>query len=434
MDPTAVTSTSNQMDDPNAPKSKNADKNEAKKKAKMDKLAAKKAKQQDDTSIAVKPAKKEKPKKEAVVEAEVAVPVTPEGEKKDMSGPMAAAYSPKVVESAWYAWWQKQGYFKPQLIEENGKARATDKGTFVIPIPPPNVTGMLHIGHALTEAIQDTLVRWHRMRGFSTLFIPGCDHAGISTQVVVEKMLWKNGRQTRHDLGREVFVDKVWQWKEDYGDRIYDQLKRLGGSYEWDRVRFTLDPQLVKAVTETFVRLHDDGVVYRSSRLVNWCTQLNTTLSNLEVDNRELPGRTLLNVPGYDKPVECGVLVSFAYQVENSDERIVVATTRVETMLGDTAIAVHPDDERYKHLHGKFVVHPFLDRRIPIVTDEIAVDMAFGTGAVKITPAHDFNDYEVGKRNNLAFINILNEDGTFNDTAGPYAACFPCGVSWLCRA
>jgi valyl-tRNA synthetase len=260
------------------------------------------------------------------------------------------------------------------------------------------------------------------MLGKSVLFNPGCDHAGLSTQSVVEKTLWKNGQQTRHDLGREKFIEKVWEWKEEYGDRIYTQLKRLGGSYDWDRARFTMDESLSKAVTECFVRLHEEGIIYRSNRLVNWCVKLNTTLSNLEVENKELAGRTLLSVAGYDakEQFEFGVIHSFAYPIEDSDEKIVVATTRIETMLGDTAIAIHPKDERYTHLHGKFVVHPFNKRRIPIILDDVAVDMAFGTGAVKITPAHDFNDYEVGKRHNIPFINILNDDGTFNDNAAPY--------------
>jgi valyl-tRNA synthetase len=261
------------------------------------------------------------------------------------------------------------------------------------------------------------------MLGKTVLFNPGTDHAGISCQSVVEKKLWKESKQTRHDLGREKFIEKVWEWKELYGDRIHEQFHRLGASFDWDRAVFTMDEKPSKAVVENFVRLHRDGVIYRANRLVNWCVTLNTALSNLEVDNKELAGRTLMNVSGYDAKdkFEFGVLNEFAYQVEGSEERLVVATTRIETMLGDTAIAVHPNDERYKHLHGKFVVHPFMDRRIPIVTDDVAVDMNFGTGAVKMTPAHDFNDYEVGKRHNLEFINILNDDGTMNENAGPYA-------------
>ncbi|RUP44102.1 LOW QUALITY PROTEIN: Aminoacyl-tRNA synthetase [Jimgerdemannia flammicorona] len=264
--------------------------------------------------------------------------------------------------------------------------------------------------------------------------------------------LWIEKKQTRHDLGREAFVAEIWKWKEKYAHGIYEQFRRLGTSFDWDRVAFTMDPKLSKAVRETFVRLHDEGVIYRANRLVNWCVRLNTALSNLEVDNLELTGRTLLSVPGYnDEKFEFGVIVQFAYQVEDSggvrfccsrfamfmceddrfkrrllnsislsfilNEKIVVATTRVETMLGDSAIAVHSQDERYKNLHNKYVIQPFSGRRIPIIIDDVLVDPTFGTGAVKITPAHDFNDYEVGKRHNLEFINILNDDGTFNENA-----------------
>ncbi|KAI8973293.1 valyl-tRNA synthetase [Mycotypha africana] len=336
-----------------------------------------------------------------------------------MSEPFASAYDPRAVESAWYDWWVKEGYFKPEFGPD-GKPKP--EGTFVIPAPPPNVTGSLHIGHALTVSIQDALIRWQRMLGKTVLFQMGTDHAGISCQSVVEKMLWKERKVTRHDLGREKFIEEVFTWKEKYGNRIHTQFERLGASFDWDRATFTMDPGPSAAVRENFIRLHRDGIIYRANRLVNWCVQLNTTLSNLEVENKELPGRTLMHVVGYDEKekFEFGVLNEFAYEVEGTGERIVVATTRIETMLGDTAIAVHPNDKRYTHLHGKYVTHPFIERRIPIVTDDIAVDMEFGTGAVKITPAHDFNDYEVGKRHNLEFINILNDDGTFNENAGPY--------------
>ncbi|KAJ2786551.1 valine--tRNA ligase [Coemansia interrupta] len=406
------------------PNSKNQEKNEAKRKAKMEKFLAKQAAMQAAAAStgAGASAKKEKKAKEArPAPAQKAAPavVTPKGEKKDMREPMASAYDPAAVEASWYSWWEKQGFFDPQT-GPNGEI--SPKGKFVISTPPPNVTGKLHIGHALFIAIQDALVRWNRMRGLTTLFVPGSDHAGISTQVVVEKQLWKQ-KITRHDLGREAFVDKVWEWKNEYGNTIMEQIRSLGASYDWNRERFTLDEVLTRATRETFVRLYDDGIIYRSSRLVNWCHKLNTTLSNLEVENLELPGRTLMTVPGYpaNEKFEFGVLVHFAYQVEDSDERIVVATTRIETMLGDTAIAVHPEDARYKHLHGKYVVHPFVDRRIPIITDAEGVDMEFGTGAVKITPAHDHNDYQMGKRHNLEFINLLNEDGTYNNNAGPYS-------------
>lgn len=277
-------------------------------------------------------------------------------------------------------------------------------------IPPPNVTGSLHLGHALTNAIEDAITRYHRMKGRTTLWVPGCDHAGIATQVVVEKLLSREEGLSRHDLGREKFIERIWNWRREKGGRIYDQLKALGSSYDWTRVNFTMDPKLCRAVTEAFVRLHEQGAVYRSSRLVNWSCSLRSAISDIEVDKVELSGRTFLSIPGYEDKVEFGVLIKFAYKVEGSDEEIIVATTRIETMLGDTAVAVHPQDERYKHLIGKHVVHPFCDRRLPIVSDDF-VDMNFGTGAVKITPAHDPNDYEVGKRCNLPFITIFNDDG-----------------------
>ncbi|KAJ7230406.1 tRNA synthetases class I-domain-containing protein [Mycena pura] len=394
------------------PTSKSAAKKEEKRLEKAAKFAAKNAK----TSVSSgnkNPKEKEKEKKDV---EPAFVNTTPMGEKKDLSQPMAAGYNPSAVESAWYDWWQTEGFFKPQFTPDGN---IKPEGVFIIPAPPPNVTGSLHIGHALTTAIQDGLVRWNRMLGKTTLFAPGFDHAGISTQSVVERRLFKSTGKTRHDLGRERFLETVMDWKNDYQSRITRQLHRLGGSYDWDRAVFTMDEKRNKAVIEAFCRLHEEGVVYRANRLVHWCVRLNTTLSNLEVEQQQLPGRTLLNVPGYDpkERFEFGVLVSFAYCIENSDEKIVVATTRPETMLGDSAIAVHPDDPRYKHLYGKYAVHPFINRRMPIVCDEI-VDIEFGTGAVKITPAHDPNDYEVGIRHKLEFINILNDDGTFNENTG----------------
>ncbi|GAA5835277.1 hypothetical protein JCM11251_006667 [Rhodosporidiobolus azoricus] len=393
------------------------------------------------TPAGEKKEKKEKVKKEEVVE-EPPYKDVPEGEKKDLSSPMAAGYNPDHVEKAWYTWWRQHQFFVPALpssspseysyfdAEPKFLPRGQDDAewskidpekTFVIPAPPPNVTGSLHIGHALAFGLQDTLIRWHRMRGYTTLFVPGYDHAGISTQSVVEKRLAKLENLSRHDLGREKFLERCMAWKEEYQTRITNQICRLGVSCDWDRVAFTMNPALSKAVAETFVRLHDDGIIYRANRLVNWCVAMNTTLSNLEVDQKVLTGRTQLSVPGYDakEKFEFGVITSFAYPIEGSDEKIVIATTRPETLLGDTAIAVHPDDERYKHLHGKYALHPFLDRRLPIITDSIAVDMSFGTGAVKMTPAHDPNDYEVGMRHKLDFINILNDNGTLNANAGP---------------
>lgn len=299
-------------------------------------------------------------------------------------------------------------------------------------IPPPNVTGSLHLGHALTNAIEDAITRFNRMKGRTTLWVPGCDHAGIATQVVVEKKLWREEKLTRHDLGREKFIERVWQWKNEKGDRIYHQLRKIGSSCDWDRACFTMDPKLCRAVNEAFVRLHEEGCIYRNSRLVNWSCTLRSAISDIEVDKVELPGRTFLSIPGYPNKIEFGVLISFAYKVEGSDEEIIVATTRIETMLGDTAVAVHPNDSRYKHLHGKFVKHPFCNRRMPIVCDEF-VEMDFGTGAVKITPAHDPNDYEVGKRHNLPFITIFSDDGIIIGDYGEFTGMkrFDCRVEIL---
>ncbi|RKF63953.1 Valine--tRNA ligase, mitochondrial [Golovinomyces cichoracearum] len=346
---------------------------------------------------------------------------TPAGDKKILKSfedPHYKAYNPIAVESAWYAWWEKEGFFKPEFTAD-GKVKPA--GSFVIVEPPPNVTGNLHMGHALGTALQDVMIRWNRMHGKTTLWLPGCDHAGISTQSVVENMLWRRENKTRHDLGRTKFVETVWEWKNEYHQRINNVLRRMGGSFDWTREAFTMDENFSTAVTKTFVTLHEEGIIYRANRLVNWCTKLNTALSNLEVSNKELPGRTQLDVPGYDRKIEFGVIIHFCYPIEGTDEKIEVATTRIETMLGDTAIAVHPDDERYKHLVGKHVVHPFIPgRRMPIIADNY-VEKEFGSGAVKITPAHDPNDYAMGERHNLEFINILTDDGRMNSNAGPYA-------------
>lgn len=346
---------------------------------------------------------------------------TPLGEKKILKSfedPQYKAYNPIAVESAWYSWWEKEGFFKPEFTADG---EVKPEGKFVIVEPPPNVTGMLHIGHALANALQDVMIRWNRMQGKTTLWLPGCDHAGISTQSVVEKTLYRKEGLTRHDLGREKFVDTVWEWKEEYHQKINSVLRKMGGSFDWTREAFTMDANLSAAVTETFCKLHEEGTIYRANRLVNWCTQLNTALSNLEVENKELTGRTLLDIPGYDKKVEFGVIVHFKYPIEGSDETIEVATTRIETMLGDSGIAVHPEDSRYTHLVGKNAVHPFIEGRLlPIVADTY-VDKEFGTGAVKLTPAHDPNDFNLGKAHNLKFINILNDNGTINENGGSYA-------------
>ncbi|VEU21569.1 DEKNAAC102344 [Brettanomyces naardenensis] len=394
---------------------------EAKKNAKMAKFLAKKAKQEKIAKNQAKNAASKKKKQDKAEPKPEYVDKTVRGEKKiqvSLQDPSFSSYDPQAVESSWYSWWVKQGFFEPEFTKD-GKIKP--EGLFVIPAPPPNVTGALHIGHALTVSIQDALVRWNRMKGKTVLFVPGFDHAGIATQSVVEKNLWTHERKTRHDFGRAAFIEKVWEWKEKYHDKIKSQFEEMGASYDWNREVFTLDESRCKAVNEAFVRLFDEGTIYRSLRLVNWSVKLNTALSNLEVDNKTIAGHSMISVPGYDNKIEFGVLTYFAYPVVDSDEKVIVATTRPETIFGDTGLAVHPDDARYKHLHGKFVQCPFSDRKIPIITDSEAADMEFGTGAVKITPGHDYNDYATGKRNNLDFINIFTDDGLLNENCGKYA-------------
>lgn len=345
---------------------------------------------------------------------------TPPGTKKDVSVPLPQSYSPRYVEAAWYSWWEKEGFFKPEY-GRSGISEPNPRGVFMMCVPPPNVTGTLHLGHALTSAIQDTLTRWHRMCGQTTLWNPGCDHAGIATQVVVERKLQRERGVGRLQLGRERFLHEVWTWKEEKGDRIYQQLRRLGASMDWDRACFTMDPKMCVAVTEAFVRLHEMGLIYRSTRLVNWSCALQSAISDIEVEKRELRGRTLLRVPGYEQPVEFGVLVAFAYPLHGAEPagEVVVATTRPETMLGDAAIAVHPDDPRYQHLIGRRVVHPFTGQSLPIIRDTF-VDPQFGTGAVKVTPAHDATDFEVGQRHQLPTVSIIGEDGRLENVPPPF--------------
>jgi valyl-tRNA synthetase len=311
--------------------------------------------------------------------------------------PLDQPYDPAKVEPRWYPFWESHGVFA------STDSPADTRPVYVVPMPPPNVTGSLHMGHAQRCTLEDALVRWHRMRGFNTLWQPGTDHAGIATQLVVERMLAREGT-SRRDLGREAFVARVWQWRRETGDRILMQQRILGASPDWSKSKFTMDPDLSRAVTEAFVRLYEQGLMYRATRLINWCPECMTSLSDLEVDNEEGAN---------------GELFEFAYPVEGGGE-IVVATTRPETMLGDTAVAVHPDDPRYTSFHGKRVKHPFVDRTFPIVTDAILVDPKFGTGAVKVTPAHDFNDFATGKRHQLEEINIFNLDGTLNGNAGSF--------------
>ncbi|WJX89984.1 Valine--tRNA ligase, mitochondrial 1 [Trifolium repens] len=384
------------------------------KQLKKEKFLQKQAQQQQAqlSSNASKKSEKKTVKRGAEDEnpADYIDPETPLGDKKQMSRQLAKQYNPTAVEKSWYEWWEKSKYFVADA--------SSSKPPFVIVLPPPNVTGALHIGHALTAAIEDTMIRWRRMSGYNTLWVPGMDHAGIATQVVVEKKIMREKQLTRHDLGREKFIAEVWEWKNKYGGTILQQLRRLGASLDWSRECFTMDDKRSKAVTEAFVRLYKQGLVYRDLRLVNWDCVLRTAISDIEVDYIDIKERTLLKVPGYDKPVEFGVLKKFAYTLEGNLGEIVVATTRIETMLGDTAIAVHPADDRYSQFHGKYAVHPFSGRKIPIICDAILVDPKFGTGAVKITPAHDPNDFEVGKRHNLEFINVFTDDGKVNSNGG----------------
>ncbi|KAF1986264.1 valyl-tRNA synthetase-like protein [Aulographum hederae CBS 113979] len=395
----------------------------AKERAKAEKaakFAEKQAKQKAASAGAADAPSKAKEKKKVAKEAPPQwKDETPKGQKKILK-PLDEVryYDPAKVESAWYDWWEAEGYFKPEF-KADGNVK--DEGYFVIPIPPPNVTGKLHVGHAIATSLQDTLIRWSRMKGLTTLYLPGTDHAGIATQTVVEKMLKRREGKTRHDLGRPEFINRVWQWKGEYLDNINRVLRRLGASFDWTRESFTLSPQLSEAVAETFVRLYEEGYIYRDNKIVNWCGQLRSAISNLEVDNIELTKKTLLSVPGYDRKVEFGVLTHFKYPIDGSDEFLEVATTRPETMLGDTGIAVHPDDKRYTHLVGKKAKHPFVDGLyLDIVADD-SVLMDFGTGAVKCTPAHDQDDFDRGKRNKLKFINIYNDDGTLNENGGKFA-------------
>ena len=337
--------------------------------------------------------------------------------KKDATKSLWKNYDPVKVEKDWDQYWVENKYFHcdAEVAKDLPKE---DK--FIICWPPSNVTGYLHAGHAITGAIEDCMSRYHRMKGRPTLFVPGVDHAGIATQTVVEKKLAKKGI-SRFDLGREKFIEEVYNWKDHSCDRICEQLRKMGMSMDWDRFTFTMDDVRYKAVLEAFIRLKNEGIIYRANRLVNWSCTLNSAISNIEVDKEELTKPTKIKVPGYDKPVEFGVLIEFAYKVKGTDRELIVATTRLETMLGDVAVAVHPEDERYKDLIGKELEHPFIpDRKMTVVADDVLVDMEFGTGAVKVTPAHDENDFNCGVRNNLEFINILDDHGILNKNAGKY--------------
>jgi len=304
------------------------------------------------------------------------------------------AYEPGKIEKKWHDFWLQQGYFSPK-IDPNKKP-------FVIIMPPPNVTGELHLGHALTATLEDIMVRWHRMRGEPTLWLPGTDHAGIATQVVVEQQLAKQGR-TKEEIGRENFTKLTWEWADKSRENIRRQHQLLGASCDWTRERFTLDEGPSKAVRTAFVRLYNRGLIYRGERMINWCPRCQTALSDLEVEHKDIVGH----------------LYYIRYPLTQREGFVTVATTRPETFLGDTAVAVNPEDERYKNLIGRSVTLPIIDKEIPIIADE-AVDTSFGTGALKITPAHDPTDFEVAQRHNLPLVNIMNPDATMNENAGPY--------------
>ncbi|XP_060095174.1 valine--tRNA ligase, mitochondrial [Heteronotia binoei] len=339
------------------------------------------------------------------------------GEKKDTSGPLPASYSPRYTEAAWYAWWVKEGFLKPEYQHQLPHQKPK---VFSLCIPPPNVTGSLHLGHALTVAIEDALVRWKRMEGCKVLWVPGSDHAGIATQAVVERKIWKEREALRQDLTRKGFLQEVWNWKEEKGNEILQQLKVMGTSLDWDRSCFTMDSNFSQAVTEAFVRLHEEGLIYRDRQMVNWSCALRSAISDIEVENRQLEGRTELSVPGVSGKVPFGVLVTFAYKLEGEEGgELPVATTRPETMLGDVAVAVHPGDLRYTHLHGKRVCHPFTGQLLPIITDS-SVEQDMGTGAVKITPAHSHIDYELGRRHGLPVVSVIAEDGTMTAECGEW--------------
>jgi valyl-tRNA synthetase len=305
------------------------------------------------------------------------------------------AYAPHEVEKRWYAYWEKEGLF--------AAADTSDKPAYSIVIPPPNVTGVLHMGHALNNTMQDILCRYRRLKGDNVLWMPGTDHAGIATQNVVERKLAAEGTD-RHALGREKFIEKVWEWRQEYGSAIINQLKRLGASCDWERERFTMDEGLSQAVRKVFVQLYEEGLIYRGDYIINWCCRCHTALSDLEVEHEEKEGN----------------LYHIRYPYADAGGHVVVATTRPETMLGDTAVAVHPEDERYAAVHAKMLRLPLMGREIPFVLDDY-VDREFGTGALKVTPAHDPNDFEIGRRHDLPSVKVIADDGLMSEAAGPYA-------------
>jgi valyl-tRNA synthetase len=312
------------------------------------------------------------------------------------------SYEPGAIEARWAEYWVKEKLFSVLTPSGPTPGEGETRPVFSLLLPPPNVTGRLHMGHMLNQTQMDIIMRWHRMRGDVTLWLPGTDHAGIATQMMVERQLASEGKK-RSELGREQFIERVWEWKKHYGGAIQDQMRRLGASVDWSREYFTMDESLSRAVREVFVRLHEEGLIYRGKYIVNWCPRCETAISDLEVKHEEIPGK----------------LYEIRYPVIGTSEFITVATTRPETMLGDAAIAVNERDERYKHLHGKQVLLPLMNREIPITTDELA-QPEFGTGAVKVTPAHDPNDFEAGLRHNLPQIEIMDQHARMNENAGPY--------------
>lgn len=324
-----------------------------------------------------------------------------------MSTSLSSRYESKESEAERYRWWEESGFFRP-LSDRDAKSAGEP---YTIVIPPPNVTGILHMGHALNNTIQDILIRWERMRGKNALWVPGVDHAGIATQNVVEKKIAREQKKTRHEIGREALLQEIWTWKNQNGDTIIRQLKRLGASCDWTRERFTMDEGLSHAVRESFVTLYERGLIYQGHYIINWCPRCQTALSDEESAHKEIKGglyHLKYPIAGMGSAAE-----------KEGVDHIVVATTRPETMLGDTAVAVHPDDERYQQLHGKKIILPLMDREIPIVLDSF-VDPQFGTGMVKVTPAHDPNDFEMGKRHHLEEINVMTPDGKINERGGAY--------------
>ncbi|HPY97737.1 MAG TPA: class I tRNA ligase family protein, partial [Clostridia bacterium] len=303
-------------------------------------------------------------------------------------------YDPKTIEERLYTFWEQNGYFKAKIDKK--------KKPFTIMMPPPNITGQLHMGHAIDNTIQDIIIRMKRMQGYCALWLPGTDHASIATEAKIVESMREEGID-KHDIGREEFLKRAWAWKEKYGTRIVEQLKKMGSSCDWSRERFTMDEGLSKAVVKAFIKLYEKGLIYRGEKIINWCPVCGTSISNAEVEHEEKEG----------------ALWYIKYPMENGQGFVTVATTRPETMLGDTAVAVNPDDERYSKIIGKYVILPLMNRRIPVIADEY-VEKDFGTGVVKITPAHDPNDFEVGLRHNLQIVNVMNDDATMNENAGAY--------------